>query len=349
MTEGQSNDKPNSRKTQQRVRSYLTDGGVIPISPDVAVLYGINEAAFLQQLHFLLSSAEVSDKKYNFVDGHWWVYYSYPRWKSHLPWLSIMSIRRLIEGLIEKEVITIRANPHNSWDKTRWYRLVYEVFYSQLEAAAAAEEEADAPAPAEPAPPASPSVQIEHIDDDKVNTSNGSDCTDDSITISNNDPLDELKDTSTEERSAGVPNDPPEVVVKNERPKPFPVYDAVEGIIFKQPYDQTIPRNWNAPVGGISRWLMGDIEKYGRYKVGKIKTVATPADVTRFTEWWAISKQGAFLPQDFNKFVQHWREWQSTLHPAPAADQKTPAAPAPAPSGRSVKDVITEKMKQKKG
>lgn len=114
-------------------RTYLVDGATIPISVDVAVCYGVNHAAFIQQLHFLLSSAAVSDKRYNLFEGYWWVYYSYPKWVKHLPWLSDRTIRRIIEDLEAKGVVKTRSNPHNSWDKAKWYRLDYEVFYAEVD------------------------------------------------------------------------------------------------------------------------------------------------------------------------------------------------------------------------
>jgi hypothetical protein len=115
------------------------------------------------------------------------------------------------------------------------------------------------------------------------------------------------------------PQDDPPV---NHRPREYPLYDAVEKLVFKLPGGPEIPRNWDAPVGGIARWLDGVIGNYGRYKVGRIATAATPADVARFVKWWTDNKS-ADLPQDFNKFVQWWRKWVA---------QTTPATPPPAPS-----------------
>lgn len=90
------NSTRNSTDSQSPKRTYLTDGDAIPISPAIAVQYGINAAAFLQQLHFLLTSVKTSQREYNFTAGRYWIYYSYEQWAEHIPWLSVGTIKRVV-------------------------------------------------------------------------------------------------------------------------------------------------------------------------------------------------------------------------------------------------------------
>jgi hypothetical protein len=107
-------------------RSYLVDGDIVPISPALACTFGINHAAFLQQLHFLLTSVRVAGRDYNFDGTDWWVYYSYPQWLDHLPWLTLSTLRRVIAALEEQAIVRTRTNPHNNIDHTKWYRIDYD-------------------------------------------------------------------------------------------------------------------------------------------------------------------------------------------------------------------------------
>jgi hypothetical protein len=155
-------------------RTYLTDDGVIPISPQVAVMFGINAAAFLQQLHFLLSSAKEDGKLYNYVDGQWWVYYSYPNWTKKLPWLKPKTVQRIAADLSKSGVIHTRINPHKTWDRSLWYRLDYDAFHKLLDGAHPSEQSDQMP-----------SGHFDQMDADNVSRSNRTESPDVNITTSN--------------------------------------------------------------------------------------------------------------------------------------------------------------------
>jgi uncharacterized protein YdaT len=137
-------------------------------------MFGINAAAFLQQLHFLLSSAKEDGKLYNYVDGQWWVYYSYPNWTKKLPWLKPKTVQRIANDLVKRGVIHTRVNPHKTWDRSLWYRLDYDAFHAQLEADDASEQSDQMP-----------SGHFDQMDADNVSRSNGTESPDVNITISN--------------------------------------------------------------------------------------------------------------------------------------------------------------------
>ena len=138
------NSTRNSHDSQSPKRTYLTDGDAIPISPAIAVQHGINAAAFLQQLHFLLTSVKTSQREYNFTAGRYWIYYSYEQWAEHIPWLSVGTIKRVVQALVKTRVLLIHRNPHNNLDRTNWYTIDYSRLNETLGTANSDTKSADA-------------------------------------------------------------------------------------------------------------------------------------------------------------------------------------------------------------
>lgn len=92
----------------------------LQLLPSLVHLVGLNEALFLQQLHFrsLISK--------NMRDGHLWVYKTYDQWLEEFSFLSRMTIKRTIYNL-EKQGYLISTSEYNKMkiDKTKWYRIDY--------------------------------------------------------------------------------------------------------------------------------------------------------------------------------------------------------------------------------
>ncbi|WP_313235841.1 conserved phage C-terminal domain-containing protein [Sporosarcina ureae] len=92
----------------------------LQLLPSLVHLVGLNEALFLQQLHFrsLISK--------NVRDGHQWVYKTYDQWLEEFSFLSRMTIKRTIYNL-EKQGYLISTSEYNKMkiDKTKWYRIDY--------------------------------------------------------------------------------------------------------------------------------------------------------------------------------------------------------------------------------
>jgi hypothetical protein len=287
-------------------RTYLTDDGVIPISPQVAVMFGINAAAFLQQLHFLLSSAKEDGKLYNYVDGQWWVYYSYPNWTKKLPWLKPKTVQRIANDLAKRGVISTRVNPHKTWDRSLWYRLDYDVFHRLLDA--------DAPSEQVDQMPSGQNVQM---DADNVSRSNGTESPDVNITISN-----DLNKSLVANATAGEIATVEKKSTKRGKqpPKPRgecdhePVYEAVERYLFEIT-DATAddPYLWDSPQGFVTRWLLGRIAKLRKAELGKIRRPAEAHHVETFVRWYRGKYKDAALPTEVVKFVKHWRAFGAEM------------------------------------
>jgi hypothetical protein len=90
------------------------------VLPSLATLVGLNEAIFLQQLHYwLLQSGK--DR-----DGRKWVYNTYEEWHEQLPFWSVRTIRRIVGGL-EEQGLVLSTTAYNAQkvDQTKWYSLDY--------------------------------------------------------------------------------------------------------------------------------------------------------------------------------------------------------------------------------
>lgn len=99
----------------------LTRDTPIIILPTLAAAFGILEAVFLQQLHYLSLQAKIGIRH----DGHKWIYNTLDQWHGVLPCWSVASIERAITKLKKLGVIHIeKLSPHRS-NRTNYYRIDY--------------------------------------------------------------------------------------------------------------------------------------------------------------------------------------------------------------------------------
>lgn len=99
----------------------LIDESPLQVLPSLACAVGLNEAIFVQQLHYWLRSKYAKEH-----DDKPWVYNTYEGWHEQFPFWSYDTVRRVItacekQGLIET---TTRFN-HRSGDRTKWYTVNY--------------------------------------------------------------------------------------------------------------------------------------------------------------------------------------------------------------------------------
>lgn len=121
----------------------------------------------------------------------------------------------------------------------------------------------------------------------------------------------ELKAQSDALIGADPVNRQPKYVRRSEG-KPYPVYDALERLVWNTPGDDLTPRQWQAPIGVIAKWLTGEVAKFQKHELGYIETVATPEQVEAFVRWWKRCNPGVSVPRDVVKFVMRWREWRAS-------------------------------------
>ncbi|MGH2552054.1 MAG: hypothetical protein ACRDHN_21915 [Thermomicrobiales bacterium] len=93
------------------------------IPPSLAVAIGLNEAVFVQQLHYWLNESNAG----RFEHGRHWIYNTYDEWLKQFPFWSIATLRRVIGGL-EKDGLVLSTQDFNDHpaDRTKWYSLDYD-------------------------------------------------------------------------------------------------------------------------------------------------------------------------------------------------------------------------------
>lgn len=120
MTNERENNQRGAREMKRPIQSVR-----IPFSPKFAAVVGINEALFLQQLHYRLQIST------NIHHGHKWVYNTYKQWTDEFPCWTIHLIKRLVTKL-EKEGLIITSEYNKMpMDRTKWYRIDYEKLSQQ--------------------------------------------------------------------------------------------------------------------------------------------------------------------------------------------------------------------------
>ncbi|WND48720.1 hypothetical protein [Pasteurella multocida] len=93
----------------------------LQVIPSLATLIGLNEAIFVQQLHYFLN---ISKHKY---EERIWIYNTIDEWCEVFPFWSKKTIQRTIKRLEEMGLI-LSTNKLNKMkmDKTKWYSIAYE-------------------------------------------------------------------------------------------------------------------------------------------------------------------------------------------------------------------------------
>jgi len=98
----------------------LIDEPPLQVLPSLAVALGLNEAIFVQQLHYWLRRAP------HWREGRPWVYNSYPQWHRQFPFWDERTIKRIVLGLEGAGIVTSTQRYNASpTDRTKWYTLNY--------------------------------------------------------------------------------------------------------------------------------------------------------------------------------------------------------------------------------
>ena len=93
-------------------------GPQIPVDVYVAVALGLNEAIVLQQLRYLIGTAE-GNPRHTF-EGRVWIWNSYDQWATEqIPFLSAQTIKRTMCSLESKGIVLSRQC--NSYNRTKHY------------------------------------------------------------------------------------------------------------------------------------------------------------------------------------------------------------------------------------
>lgn len=96
----------------------------LQVLPTLAIMIGLNEAIFLQQLHYWLNNPKMGQVH---EDGLKYIRNTHVEWQENFPFWSVATIKRITASLKEKGLIlsTGRLNK-TPIDRTQWYTIDYD-------------------------------------------------------------------------------------------------------------------------------------------------------------------------------------------------------------------------------
>ena len=99
----------------------LVDDRQLFLSQNLAARIGVEEALFLQQLHYRLETQGVEK------EGHIWYRQTYQGWVKQCFHWNITKVKRLITKLERYQIIfsSTKFNSFNT-DRSKWYRIDYK-------------------------------------------------------------------------------------------------------------------------------------------------------------------------------------------------------------------------------
>ena len=92
----------------------------LQVLPSLAKAIGLNEAIFLQQLHYWLQRSN------NEHDGRVWVYNTYDEWQAQFPFWSLDTMQRIAKKLVKSGLLVVHQFNKQNWDRRNWYSIDYE-------------------------------------------------------------------------------------------------------------------------------------------------------------------------------------------------------------------------------
>ncbi|MDP9440296.1 MAG: hypothetical protein M3P49_16420 [Actinomycetota bacterium] len=99
----------------------------LQVLPSLAVAIGLNEAMFVQQLHYWHKRKEEARDTRYFRDGRWWNYNTYEEWQEQFPFWSVETVKRVVRSA-EKAGYVVSTSGYNErkGDQTKWYAIDHE-------------------------------------------------------------------------------------------------------------------------------------------------------------------------------------------------------------------------------
>jgi len=104
---------------------YLEEDHPIIIKRNIArALQSDRQAYFLQQVKYWIGVNMRKPKNQAYYnDGRWWMYNTLDEWHDQFPWLSVMTIRRIIDELKKNGLLITGNYNKKKYDKTVWYSI----------------------------------------------------------------------------------------------------------------------------------------------------------------------------------------------------------------------------------
>lgn len=98
----------------------LIPGEPLQVLPSLAKAIGLNEAIFLQQLHYWMERSKHEH------DGRVWVYNTFEEWQGQFPFWSLRTMQRIAASLVKRKLLVVHKFGSKDWDQKNWYSIDYE-------------------------------------------------------------------------------------------------------------------------------------------------------------------------------------------------------------------------------
>lgn len=141
----------------------LINESPLQVQPSLAMAIGLNEAIFLQQLHYWLGASRLHKNNQK------WIYNTYPEWLLQLKYMSLATLKRTIKSLKEQNLIHVERFDKKRSNQVNYYSIDYSVLSIVEQNITQA---------------------IDSIDQLKMSQSSSSNCTN---ALAQNEPVDQLK------------------------------------------------------------------------------------------------------------------------------------------------------------
>jgi hypothetical protein len=98
----------------------LIDEEPLQVLPSLAARIGLNEAIFLQQLHYWLKKSKHEH------DERKWIYNTFGEWQAQFPFWTERTLQRIVKNLVRMELVKVYKFNKSNWDRTNWYTIKYD-------------------------------------------------------------------------------------------------------------------------------------------------------------------------------------------------------------------------------
>lgn len=102
------------------MNGYLINEYPLQVLPSLCKKVGINEAIFIQELHYWLLESEQERK------GKRWICKTYEELQETFGIFSLSTLKRIVKSLSDKQLLIIDNFNEMKMDKTNWYSINYE-------------------------------------------------------------------------------------------------------------------------------------------------------------------------------------------------------------------------------
>lgn len=254
----------------------------ISILPQLAVAVGLNEAIFLQQLHYWLLGSKDGQEYGRQKNGYAWIYNDYEGWRAKsFPFWSVSTIRRIVASLEKAKLIITDIEKDSKFPggRRKWYRINTA------------------------APQLKGSAQNEQGGMFKVNTPS----------VQNGQSYNIDTETTTETTTNSESPKSGDSVAQPSKAEHDAWFDALAEYVYEVEPRTPAASAEGARIGRLRNWCQGQAVKFGNRAVDGCDLPVTVDDVRQFRAWYRAEHDGANMPRDA-KFISHFYTWLNKRH-----------------------------------